>query len=512
MLEAAREAAPEHAPAAGPDHGRRRHGRGPGEWPCLRALAGPVLAGGRREADRTGAGRAVPGRLLPPMGAERVVGTLPNLVANRINTQLDLGGAGYTVSAEEASGPVALRLAARALRAGEADAALVGAVDLSCEPVHRAALDALGRRAVSGDAAVVLVLKRLADARRDGDPVLALLDDEATGDPGAADVVIGDGAGAGFDPAALFGRAHAAHGLLAVATAVTALRHRALPRAGGPAETAAGLRTADVVVTPLEARPLRLRLRAADAGAGCPAPGRAAPAPRLHVYSGARPPRGAGRAGVGRGVPRTGPPGWRSCPTATPRTDRDAVRRWLPAAGQAGRRGVPGRGRWRAGPPSSSPTGRPPTRAWAAGCSWPCPRSATRSRPRTGAPARRPGPRSARRRSARPDLGRCPTRPPSTRSSPGVLLGLRPDAALGYSSGESAALAALGAWPDVAGLHRDTWDERPVHHANSPASSGRYARAWERLRREGRPVVELPGQSAARPGPCGAGRRTRPSI
>ncbi|NED87746.1 hypothetical protein G3I76_47650, partial [Streptomyces sp. SID11233] len=38
------------------------------------------------------------------------------------------------------------------------------------------------------------------------------------------------------------------------------------------------------------------------------------------------------------------------------------------------------------------------------------------------------------------------------------LLGLRPDAAIGYSSGESAALIALGAWPDAAGLYAATRD------------------------------------------------------
>lgn len=55
---------------------------------------------------------------LPPVTAEGVVGTLPNLVANRISTQLDLAGPGFAVSAEEASGLVALELAARAVRSG----------------------------------------------------------------------------------------------------------------------------------------------------------------------------------------------------------------------------------------------------------------------------------------------------------------------------------------------------------------------------------------------------------
>ena len=102
--------------------------------------------------------------------AAGVVGTMPNIPANRINSQLDVAGPSFTVSAEEASGLVALDLAVRALRAGEIDAAVVGAVDLSCEPVHRAALESLGHRRAPGDAAVVLVLKRLADARRDGEP------------------------------------------------------------------------------------------------------------------------------------------------------------------------------------------------------------------------------------------------------------------------------------------------------------------------------------------------------
>src|SRR5258708_35347934 len=35
------------------------------------------------------------------------------------------------------------------------------------------------------------------------------------------------------------------------------------------------------------------------------------------------------------------------------------------------------------------------------------------------------------------------------------LLRIRPDAAIGYSSGESAALVALGAWTDPAAVHRD---------------------------------------------------------
>ncbi|MGW1024025.1 beta-ketoacyl synthase N-terminal-like domain-containing protein [Streptomyces sp. NPDC002577] len=231
----------------------------------------------------------------PPLDAAGVLGTMPNVVANRINAQLDLAGPGFSVSAEEASGLVALDIAARALAAGEADAAVVGAVDLSHEPVHQAALAELGLDRAPGDAAVALVLKRLTDARRDGDPVIAVL-----GEPGQeqADMTVGaqaeesadvrdeaSGRRPGFDPAALFGTAHAATGLVAVACAALALHHRALPGAvGRPAAPALGIRTADVVVTPLDAPPARIRLSAAhdtDTAAWL-----AGPPPRLHVYSG----------------------------------------------------------------------------------------------------------------------------------------------------------------------------------------------------------------------------------
>ena len=63
------------------------------------------------------------------------------------------------------------------LRAGELDMALVGAVDLSCEPVHEAALASVtGAVRSAGDAAVVCVLMRASSARAAGLPCIALLD------------------------------------------------------------------------------------------------------------------------------------------------------------------------------------------------------------------------------------------------------------------------------------------------------------------------------------------------
>ncbi|WP_073839326.1 beta-ketoacyl synthase N-terminal-like domain-containing protein [Micromonospora sp. CB01531] len=206
----------------------------------------------------------------PALRSAGVLGTMPNIVANRLNAFLDVAGPSFTVSAEEASGLVALEIAARALRTGEVDAAVVGAVDLSCEPVHEAALADLGIDRTPGDAAVVLVLKRLGDAECAGEPVIALLD-KATA--AAADLTV--------DTAPLFGNAHAAKGLVDVAAAALALHHRARPRHGAPADPAFDQNTAEVVVAPIQAPPARVRLRAHASAAWV-----ADRPPRLHVYAG----------------------------------------------------------------------------------------------------------------------------------------------------------------------------------------------------------------------------------
>ena len=119
---------------------------------------------------------AVRDAIVPTLTAAGVVGTMPNIPANRLNRQFDLGGASVSVSAGEQSGAHALTLACRAVARGELDRALVGAVDLSCNEVHEAALASLeGTGHPAGDAAVVLVIEREADARAAGRPILATL-------------------------------------------------------------------------------------------------------------------------------------------------------------------------------------------------------------------------------------------------------------------------------------------------------------------------------------------------
>ncbi|MFB7555109.1 beta-ketoacyl synthase N-terminal-like domain-containing protein [Streptomyces brevispora] len=385
----------------------------------------------------------------PPMTAEGVVGSMPNLAANRISTQLDLAGPGFTVSAEEESGLVALELAARAIRSGEADAALVGATDLSCEAVHRAALRELGREDEPGDAAVVLVLKSLDAARRDGDTVVALLDEGAVGKP---DMVIGDGPDAVFDPSSVFGRAHAASGLVSVAVAALSLQHRAVPRPGGPADAAAAAHTALAVVVPLEGPAASVRLRAGDA-----LPWLRGPAPRLHVFSGAD--RQEVLAALDSGTRSSAGPARLALVVdgdTVPAGRREAARRWLTEGGV-----------------------RPADLLYRDG-----PVTGQTAFVYTNGSAAYPG-MGNELMLALPSLGeavrerhREMTTRLRSRAEPGVLgqiwaaaelavfhtvfsrdvLGLRPHAALGYSSGESTALVALGAWPDASGLYEAVRD------------------------------------------------------
>ena len=234
----------------------------------------------------------------PALDAAGVLGTMPNIVANRLNSQFDLAGPSFTVSSEERSGIDAVRLAARALARREIDAALVGASDLSCDPVHRAAAAEIlaADRQVPGDAAAVLVLKRLDDATRDGDTIYAVI----TGDDGeerpAATMRLG------LDPAAtpltpLFGHAHAASGIIHVAAGALLLHHRrcigGAPLLASHTASGSGLaadlgpRTVDVAIDPMEAASSgHLRL-VEFAPAESPAQSRTDGVPALRVFSGA---------------------------------------------------------------------------------------------------------------------------------------------------------------------------------------------------------------------------------
>jgi 3-oxoacyl-(acyl-carrier-protein) synthase/3-hydroxymyristoyl/3-hydroxydecanoyl-(acyl carrier protein) dehydratase len=141
-------------------------------------------------------------------GPNYVIGAMPNLPANRINLQLDWRGIGLTVSSEELSGLTALELAVRALRAGELDVAMAGAVDLCHGALHRKAIEQVLPASLHrpADAAIAFVLKRRADAERDGDPILAIVEPAPSARNGAAPPIAA--------PGHSLGHAHAAAGLV----------------------------------------------------------------------------------------------------------------------------------------------------------------------------------------------------------------------------------------------------------------------------------------------------------
>jgi acyl transferase domain-containing protein len=115
---------------------------------------------------------------------------LANVIAGRIANRLDLGGVNYTVDAACASSLAAVDLAVKELLSGASDMVLCGGADLHNsinDYLMFASVHALspGGRCRTFDAAPTasprrglrgcLVLKRLADAQRDGDRVYAVL-------------------------------------------------------------------------------------------------------------------------------------------------------------------------------------------------------------------------------------------------------------------------------------------------------------------------------------------------
>ncbi|MGW3572473.1 beta-ketoacyl [acyl carrier protein] synthase domain-containing protein, partial [Streptomyces sp. NPDC000941] len=141
---------------------------------------------------------------LGPDRPEAAIGLVPNLAASRVANRLDLRGPAYTVDAACASSLVAIDQASAELASGRCDVVLAGGVhhchDITLwsvfaqlralspseriRPFHREADGIL-----IGEGTGVVVLKRLADARRDGDRVYAVI--RGTG-------VAGDGRAAGL--------------------------------------------------------------------------------------------------------------------------------------------------------------------------------------------------------------------------------------------------------------------------------------------------------------------------
>ncbi len=134
------------------------------------------------------------GAAVPHIDMHSSAGTSYTMLSNRISYALDLGGPSLTVDTACSSSLVALHMACTALDSGDCETALAGGVNLMLQPgtfismckggflakdgrskSFGASADGYGR----GEGAGMVVLKRLADAERDGDRVYAVV--KATG-------------------------------------------------------------------------------------------------------------------------------------------------------------------------------------------------------------------------------------------------------------------------------------------------------------------------------------------
>ncbi|MCA9673711.1 MAG: acyltransferase domain-containing protein, partial [Myxococcales bacterium] len=136
---------------------------------------------------------------LPVLSEDSFPGVLANVIAGRIANRLDLGGVNYTVDAACAASLAAVDLAVKELSQGTSDMVLCGGADLHNSindfllfaSVHALSptgqchtFDAGADGIVLGEGVACVVLKRLADAERDGDRVYAVIKGVAGGSDG----------------------------------------------------------------------------------------------------------------------------------------------------------------------------------------------------------------------------------------------------------------------------------------------------------------------------------------
>ncbi|GAA1575581.1 type I polyketide synthase [Actinomadura kijaniata] len=132
-------------------------------------------------------------------------GAALSVIAGRLSYLLDLRGPSMIVDTACSSSLVSTHLAVRALRDGEADVALAAGVNLLLSPTVTMTFDMAGGTAADGrckafDASAdgmvraegcgAVVLKRLSDARRDGDRVLALVRGTAVNSDGRSNGLV----------------------------------------------------------------------------------------------------------------------------------------------------------------------------------------------------------------------------------------------------------------------------------------------------------------------------------
>ena len=171
------------------------------ELPCHRTAVILGVSGGIADLGQQYAVRSalptlfdsVPDRLLAELASwseDSFPGILPNVAAGRVANRFDLGGVNFTIDAACASSLAAVYLACRELEADTSDVVIVGGADTIQNPFaylcfgKTHALSPRGRCATFDESAdgiaisegvAILLLKRVADAERDGDRIYAVI-------------------------------------------------------------------------------------------------------------------------------------------------------------------------------------------------------------------------------------------------------------------------------------------------------------------------------------------------
>ncbi|OKH85864.1 polyketide synthase [Mycobacterium sp. ST-F2] len=120
-----------------------------------------------------------------------ITGTASSIIANRVSYFFDFRGPSMTIDTACSSSLVAMHEGVKALRSGEADVVVAGGVNALVTPTVTVGFDMVGGvlapdgriKSFSSDAdgyarsegGGMVVLKRVADARRDGDEILAII-------------------------------------------------------------------------------------------------------------------------------------------------------------------------------------------------------------------------------------------------------------------------------------------------------------------------------------------------
>ncbi|HUB56030.1 MAG TPA: polyketide synthase Pks13 [Mycobacterium sp.] len=135
-----------------------------------------------------------------------ITGTASSIVANRVSYFFDFHGPSVAVDTACSSSLVATHQAVQALRSGECDMAIAGGVNALVTPAVTLGFDEIGQvlapdgriKSFSSDAdgytrsegGAMLVLKRVDDARRDGDQILAVIAGSAVNHDGRSNGLI----------------------------------------------------------------------------------------------------------------------------------------------------------------------------------------------------------------------------------------------------------------------------------------------------------------------------------